>query len=517
MTAASDRGDDPQPLLDALPDEIALLDGAGHIVAVNRAWAQARAEAPLFGSAAGVGADLLKDCDLAADHGCQEARMFARAVRDLLARTKALHSQDIAGAGGPERRERSVRASRVEGSGAARILVAVSDITERRRLEEQFHQAQKMDAVGRLAGGVAHDFNNLLTAITGYSQLLLATLPENDPSRQDIEEIKKAGDRAAALVGQLLAFSRRQVKQAKVVDLNSIVRDLEAMMRRLISEDVQLTTHLAENLGAVLADPGQLEQVVVNLVVNARDAMPKGGRLTLSTANVELDAATARRRYKAVPGPYVVVSITDNGTGMTPETLSHLFEPFFTTKERGKGTGLGLSTVYGIVTQYGGHIDVESAVGRGSTFRVYLPRVERPLTEDTPPRPPISPLHGSETILLVEDDESVRGLVLRVLRGAGYTVLDSTKGDEALALCRNHPGTIHMLITDVVMPGMSGVDLAQQLTALRPDMKVLYVSGHSESGVRRRGVSDPNSQVLQKPFKPTVLTERVRKLLHPSP
>lgn len=500
-----------QPLLDALPAEIALIDDSGTVLAVNRAWTLAREVAPLLGSQASVGTNLLQVLDRAGERGEAGARELAQGIRDIAGCRRNLYQQDLR-IDALERRDCHARAAPYRIGGSVQVVLTIDDVTERRRLEQQFYQAQKMEAVGRLAGGVAHDFNNLLTAITGYSQLLLSTLPTNDPSRADIEEIKKAGDRAAALVGQLLAFSRRQAREPKVVDLNGIVRNMEAMLRRLIGEDIQFMTHLAPDLGRVKADPGQLEQVVMNLVVNARDAMPQGGRLTVSTANVSLTATEARTRYPAQSGPHVVLSVTDTGLGMTPEVQAHLFEPFFTTKEAGKGTGLGLPTVYGIVTQSGGHIEVDTAPGKGTSFRIFLPRVDSPISPDTP-RPTRGAGGGSETVLLAEDDQAVRQLVQKVLQRGGYTVLEAVDGDQAIQLCRNHPGQIHLLITDVVMPRMSGMDLARQIRALRPDLRVLFVSGYTESGVRRRGVPDPTMIVLQKPFEPEALLRRVRDLL----
>lgn len=500
-----------QPLLDALAAEIALMDESGVVLAVNRSWTLTREVAPLFGSHAAVGTNLLRVLDRAAELGDEGARELALGIRDIAARRRDLHQQEMV-MGELERRDCHIRVAAYRGGGPVRVVLTIDDVTERRHLEQQFHQAQKMEAVGRLAGGVAHDFNNLLTAITGYSQLLLSSLPPNDPSRGDIEEIKKAGDRAATLVGQLLAFSRRQTREPKVLDLNGVIRNLESLLRRLIGEDIQFMTHLAPDLGRVRADPGQLEQVIMNLVVNARDAMPQGGRLTISTANVSLSATRARSRYPARSGPHVVLSISDTGMGMSPEVQAHLFEPFFTTKEPGKGTGLGLPTVYGIVTQSGGNIEVETAPGVGTSFRIFLPRVDSPVSPETP-RPSGEAGRGSETVLLAEDDQSVRQLVQKILQRGGYTVLEAVDGEQAIQLCCNYPGRIHLLITDVVMPRMSGMDLARQIRALRPDLHVLLVSGHTESGVRRRGVTDPNTIVLQKPFEPDALLRRVRELL----
>jgi PAS domain S-box-containing protein len=390
------------------------------------------------------------------------------------------------------------------------------DVTERRLLQEQVLQAQKMEAVGRLAGGVAHDFNNILTAIGGYTDLLLADLPPNDPSRRDVEEIYQAAQRAAALTQQLLAFSRRQVMQPKVVDINALVTDIEKMLRRLIGEDILFATVLHPRLGNVRADPGQIEQVLVNLAVNARDAMPSGGRLTIETRNVELDESYTTDHPSVRPGRYVLLTVTDTGIGMTEETKSHIFEPFFTTKTRGKGTGLGLATVYGIVQQTGGHIWAYSEPGRGTTMRVYLPRVDAPADPiDHPGDPAPDALRGTETILLVEDEDAVRAVTRQLLERSGYTVLEAADGPAALALVDRAKGTLHvdLLLTDVVMPGMSGRELAEHLLARCPKLRVLYMSGYTDDAVVRHGMLQPGLAYLEKPFRPTKLLMKVRETL----
>jgi PAS domain S-box-containing protein len=383
-----------------------------------------------------------------------------------------------------------------------------------RQTEAQLRQAQKMEAVGRLAGGVAHDFNNLLTVIRGYSELILCRLQPGNPSRREMEEVKKAADRAAGLTSQLLAFSRRQFVSAKVVDLNAVVMNMDGMLRRLLGEDIiELCADLEQDLGSIKADPGQIEQVIMNLAVNARDAMPTGGRLTIETRNVTVGKGPQRDTVMLDEGAYVMLAVRDTGHGMTEETQSHLFEPFFTTKEKGKGTGLGLSTVYGIVKQSGGTIGVESKLGCGTTFKIFFPRVDETASGATVPGASAVRAHGRETILLVEDEPAVRGLVHEALRLNGYNVLVARHGIEALLTGAKHMGPIHLLLTDVVMPQMSGPEVAEKLTAVRPEIKVLYMSGYpdhpvfSQSGVKR------GTAFLQKPFTPNVLTQKVREVL----
>jgi PAS domain S-box-containing protein len=400
------------------------------------------------------------------------------------------------------------------------VVEYVRNITEKKqaeealhRSEEQLRQAVKMEAVGRLAGGVAHDFNNILTAITGYSELLLMNLPPGDPQRQEVEDIRQAAERAASLTRQLLAFSRKQVLQPRRLDLNRVVGDMDKMLRRIIGEDIDLVTVLGENLGTVQADPGQIEQVVMNLAVNARDAMPHGGKLTLETANVDLDPAYAEEHLEVQAGPYVMLAVSDTGIGLDPESKAHLFEPFFTTKEMGKGTGLGLSTVYGIIKQSGGLIWVYSEPGKGTTFKIYLPRLEgaAAVTEGVPA--PASSDRGTETILLVEDEDLVRQVARRILERYGYTVLAAASGQQALDLSRQHAGPIHLMLTDVVMPGMSGQEIREDLQSKRPEMEVLFMSGHTENAIVHHGVLDEGTAFIQKPFKHEVLARKVREVL----
>jgi signal transduction histidine kinase/ActR/RegA family two-component response regulator len=379
-----------------------------------------------------------------------------------------------------------------------------------RESEAQLRQAQKIEAIGRLAGGVAHDFNNILTAINGYAQLMIARLDPRDPLRKNAEEIQKAGARAAGLTRQLLAFSRKQVLAPKVLDLNAVVANLEPMLRRLIGEDVEFRFRPEADLGRVHADPGQVEQVIMNLVVNARDAMEAGGTISIETASVGVDASYAQQHLPMTPGPYVMVEVSDTGCGMDELTRSRIFEPFFTTKER--GTGLGLSTVYGIVKQSGGYVWVYSEPGEGTTFKVYLPRVER--AADVLDGPAAAePLRGSETVLLVEDDELVRGLTLDVLELSGYTVLEAPHGGEAILICERHTGTIDIMVSDVVMPHLSGRQLLDRVRPLRPDMKVLFMSGYTAGAIEDRGVLSPGTNFIQKPFSPDDFARKVREVL----
>ncbi|HUJ10765.1 MAG TPA: PAS domain S-box protein [Verrucomicrobiae bacterium] len=392
------------------------------------------------------------------------------------------------------------------------------DITARKHLEEQFRQAQKMEAIGRLAGGVAHDFNNILTAIIGYSDLVHRKLDEQDPLRSFVAEISKAGNRAAALTRQLLAFSRKQILRPVIVDLNTLVTDLEKMLRRLIGEDVQLETRCSSNLGNVQADPGQIEQVLVNLSVNARDAMPNGGNLTIATAKITLDDETAGLHPDMKPGEYVMLEVRDTGTGMTEEVRAHAFEPFFTTKQPGKGTGLGLATCFGIIKQSGGHIDIETEWGRGTTFKIYLPRVAQPAEyHQTIVRRETLP-SGSETVLLVEDEPSVRKIGCTVLRSLGYDVIEATSGDEAIRLVQHgQVRSIDLLLTDVVMPEMNGRELADQILMSFPEARILFISGYAADAIGQHGVSDANVSLLLKPFTASVLAAKVREVLDSQP
>jgi len=394
------------------------------------------------------------------------------------------------------------------------IVVNSRDVTETRARAEQLRQSQKMEAVGRLAGGIAHDFNNLLTVITGYVELAALRLKPEDPMRLELSEIDTAARRAADLTRQLLAFSRQQVLRPSVINLNTVVSDTDKMLRRVIGEDIELVTRLSEHLGAVKADTGQIVQVLLNLAVNARDAMPKGGTLTIETSGTELDESySAFHFFDVSPGPYVRLDVSDTGSGMDAKTLSHIFEPFFTTKEVGKGTGLGLATVYGIVKQSGGHVTVYSEPGLGTTFKIYLPGVDDLSKSATQSSPHARETGGTETILVVEDDEAVRKLTCRSLEAKGYTTLPAANAGEALLLCQEHPAEIHLMITDVVMPHVSGRELAQRVTALRPRMKLLFMSGYTDDAILHHGVLDAGTPFLQKPFTPRSLVQKVRDVL----
>ena len=388
-----------------------------------------------------------------------------------------------------------------------------ADMRALRESEEGLRQAQKMEAVGQLAGGIAHDFNNMMTAVIGYSELVLARLEDAHPLRHEVEEIKRAGERASAMTHQLLAFSRKQVLQPRVFDLNTVVAEVDGLLQRLIGENVELVSVLDPALEPIEADPGELEQVIMNLAINARDAMPTGGKLTIETANVELDEDYASHHFDVEPGPYVLLAVSDTGVGMEAETMRHIFEPFFTTKEEGKGTGLGLATVFGIVKQSGGDIHVYSEPSRGTTFKIYLSRTQAPVDRIEPVVVSTKPPRGSETILLVEDEELVRSLERKVLEASGYTVLEAHNVSHALELAQSHHGIIDLLLTDVVMPQLSGRELAERLTVRRPEMKILYASGYAADAITRHGVLEPGIAFLPKPLTPTSLARKVREVL----
>jgi len=401
----------------------------------------------------------------------------------------------------------------IELDGAPHVLVLTNDITERRELEDQLRQAGKMEAVGQLAGGVAHDFNNILTAILGYADLLATDLPSDDRRREDVDEIRKAAQRAAALTRQLLAFSRKQVLEPRSLDVNALVDNMDKMLRPLLGEHIALRAVPAADLHAVRADPNQIEQVILNLAINARDAMPKGGKLTIETSNVDLDEHYAARHPSVVPGPHVMLAVSDTGTGMDTATQARIFEPFFTTKEPGRGTGLGLATVYGIVKQSGGSIWVYSELGKGTTFKIYLPALDAPPEHLGKEVTPAQNLRGTETVLVVEDDEQLLKVAHRALEAQGYTVLAAARGDAAIALARRHSGPIHVLLTDVTIPDMDGRRLAAAIRAERQNVRLLYMSGYADQAIVHHGLLDASVAYLPKPFTTEAIARRVREVL----
>jgi len=494
-------------LLDATPDAIVVTRDNGEIVLVNRQTET------LFGygryELLGQSIDLLVPEHIRTRYE-QERTVYVGAPH---ARTIGL-GLDLSG----RRKDGSefpveISLSPLRTDDGLLVIAAVRDISQRRSLEDRLRQSQRLESVGRLAAGIAHDFNNLLTTIIGYGDLLREEMGPSSEHLPNVVEVMKAADRAAMLTQQLLAFSRKQILQPRVLDPNAVVADMQAMVSRLIGEHIRLVTHLDATIGRVAVDPGQLEQVVINLAVNARDAMPEGGTLTIETANVDLDETYASHHVGVKPGAYVRLTVSDTGTGMDPETQAHIFEPFFTTKARGEGTGLGLATVYGIAKQSGGNVWAYSEPGHGTTFKFYLPRVAEPQDRKVSPAAPQPPARGSETVLVVEDEDGVRSIIRRILENRGYTVLDASNGPDALAVSDAHAGAIDLLLTDVVLPQMSGRAVAEAVTARRPAIKVLFMSGYTDDAIVHHGMLDAGLAFLQKPFTAQALAERVRAVL----
>ena len=492
---------------EAATDAIVTCDSEGRIQAVNsrteEMFGYSRAEL------VGQQLEMLVPEKLRGAHGGHRKEYFAKPYQRRMGMGYELSARRKDGSEFPVEISLSV----VRGGSRPLALSFITDITERKRLEEQVIQSQRMEAVGRLAGGVAHDFNNLLTVIAGYNRLMLDHLSPNHMLRGYAEEIAKAGERATALTDQLLAFSRRQAIQTRILDVNPLIGALERMVRRLIGEDIELKTQYGVDVPRVKAGSGQIEQVVINLVVNARDAMPHGGKITVETGSLEVLEEQLDAPGGLGPGRYLVLSVQDTGSGMDQEVKSHLFEPFFTTKEQGKGTGLGLSTVYGIVKQNRGDITVESEPGKGSKFTVYLPMAhEEAELVQTAPAPAALAL-GKETILLVEDQGEVRKLVRELLIRQGYQVLEADSGKDALAVAKQHGGPIHLLLTDVVMPGMGGREVARQLTARMPKLRVIYMSGYPDNEITESADAEEGLLFLQKPFTPDALKRKIRDAL----
>ena len=500
-----------QSALDALARQIAIVDTRGNIQAINAAFRQFaldngwKATQPLEGSnyfetwLSTIGArepGRKVQAGLDAVRTGQQSSFFLEYAAQVKGTTRFF----------------ALSVARFADRGSLLLAVEHEDITPRKQLERQFHHAQKMDAIGQLAGGVAHDFNNLLTVIRSYGDLLMQEFPVGGQQYGDLEQILRATDTASALTKQLLAFGRQQMVKMEVIDINTTIDELDKMLRRLIGEDIEYATVLEHGLPSVEADVGQIQQILMNLAINARDAMPRGGKLTVETKAVELDEAYANSHDGVAPGRYVSIEVTDTGTGMSEEVQARVFEPFFTTKEVGKGTGLGLATVYGIVQQCRGHIGVYSEVDRGTSFKIHLPCVDQPLLHVRTPSVPV-PSSGHETVLLVEDNVAVRSVLSRVLKEAGHVVLDACDAAQASAICETYGKRIHLLLTDVVMPGVSGPELAAELMQKRPEMKVLFMSGSSGTAITRHGVLREGLTFLQKPFSPGSVTRAVRAAL----
>ncbi len=490
-------------ILHALPIAVALLDADGSVRYVNPACER------MFSGGLLPGDPYTQNCARHVTSGTDILANFDAGIREVLEGRNDCFTTELDCAQGGRMQ---VTVSPAELSGMEGALVAHIPFAETSpESADRRRQAERMEAMGRLVGGVAHDFANLLTLISGYSELVLKRMRAREPLRAELEEIRKAANRGARLTAQLLGFTRGQAVEPRLLDLNALIADMQSMLRPIIGEYIELETCLEPNLGCIKADPGQMEQVIMNLVLNARDAMLRGGTIRIETANVEINAEEGHARDLAA-GPYVVLRFTDTGQGMDAETMSHLFEPFFTTKEKGKGTGLGLSTVYGIVKQNGGDVRARSVPGQGSTFTICLPRAEPEgaAVAQAAARPFAQ---GTETILLVEDDESVRRLLKHLLSGQGYTVLEAGDGRAALEILTRHDGVIHLLLTDMVMPHMSGREVAEHCLELRPDTRVIYMSGYTDDVLLRTGALGPGMSFLQKPLRPEVLSAKVREAL----
>ena len=495
-------------IIDANPSLIFVKDWEGRFVLVNQATAE------IYGTTVD---GLVGKTDADFNPNAEEVAHFLRDDREVMAsgRPKFVPEEPVTNPHTKQTRwfQTIKLPLRLPGEEAVTMLGVATEITERKLLEEQLLQSQKMEAVGQLAGGVAHDFNNILTAIVGYADLLAAEVGQNSQQREDIEEIRKAARRAAALTRQLLSFSRKQVLEPRIVDVNGVVLNLDKMLRSLMSENIALKTEFAEDLDAARVDPNQLEQVIMNLAINARDAMPDGGTLTIETANATLDEDYAAKHVAVIPGDYVMLAVTDTGCGMTEATKARIFEPFFTTKPAGRGTGLGLSTVYGIVKQSSGNIWLYSEPNKGTTFKIYLPAVDA-LPEDIGKAAPVEAgRHGSGTVLVVEDDEQLRRLTHRALAAQGYEVLEADRGRSALDIARRHKGAIDLLVTDLVMPDTNGPKLAETLRAARPGLRVLFMSGYPEGAIVHHGMLEPGVAYLAKPFTTEAITRKIREVL----
>ncbi len=494
-------------LLESASQAIISIDRTGRIVLTNRRAAE------MFGYTGqellGARIEILLPESKRASHGRQRDDYFQRPRARPMGIGLDLSGRRKDGAEFPV----EVSLSTVETDEGTFGIAFVSDISVRKTLEEQLVHAQKMEAVGRLAGGVAHDFNNMLTVIAGYNRMILDELSPMDPLRGYAEEILKAADRAGALTNQLLAFSRRQIMQPRVINLTAVIGQTERMLRRLIGEDIQLNMSLSPDTGNIKADPNHIEQAVVNLAVNARDAMPMGGRITIETCNVQIDETYAKTHMGVKPGEFVMIALSDTGHGMDSATRQHIFEPFFTTKQRGKGTGLGLATVYGMVKQSGGDIWVYSEPGQGTIFKLYFPRVAEPVSPGWSEEPERPHQVNGETVLLVEDEAQVRDLEVKMLKQLGYTVLAAANGEEAMDVSQAHSGEISLLVTDVVMPNMSGKQVADAMLSRRPDIKILYLSGYTENTISHHGVLDSSVDFLTKPFSRESLSRKIRDIL----